>query len=68
MSSSTYAGSLLTKRKAELSEIAQSLGLSDPEAKVNDLVKNIQGHLDANETALLQSPMFKGLYARKARV
>ena len=68
VSAAQYAGSLLTKRKAELTEIASSLGLPDPEAKMTDLIKSIQEHLDANEKALMQSPVYKGLFVRRRRV
>ncbi|ORY26899.1 hypothetical protein BCR39DRAFT_540018 [Naematelia encephala] len=63
---SSYTGSLMQKRKPELVEIAQALEL-DAEAKVSDLIKNIQAHLDSNETSLSNTPMFKGLYHKSHR-
>nr|XP_031861908.1 uncharacterized protein CI109_002738 [Kwoniella shandongensis]KAA5528980.1 hypothetical protein CI109_002738 [Kwoniella shandongensis] len=63
---STYTGSLLTKRKNDLVEIAQALGLPDTDARIADLVRNIQSHLEANETELIQSPRFKGLYKKRS--
>ncbi|EIW68709.1 hypothetical protein TREMEDRAFT_44531 [Tremella mesenterica DSM 1558] len=62
---SPYSGSLTAKRKAELVEIAQALDIPDADAKISELVKKIQQHLDMNETSLSKSPMFKGLYNKK---
>ncbi|ORX34370.1 hypothetical protein BD324DRAFT_653148 [Kockovaella imperatae] len=68
MSDTQYSGSLLNKRKAELSEIASSLGLADPDAKMTELIKTIQDHLEKNEKDLMSTPKYKGLYVRKGRV
>lgn len=59
-----FSGSLSGKRKSELAEIASALEL-DASAKVADLVKSIQTHLDVNETSLSKTPQFKGLYVRR---
>ncbi|KAK8846755.1 hypothetical protein IAR55_005843 [Kwoniella newhampshirensis] len=63
---STYTGSLLTKRKNDLVEIATALGLPETEARIADLIKSIQSHLEANESSLSQSPQFKGLYKKRS--
>ncbi|KAK1926409.1 hypothetical protein DB88DRAFT_481707 [Papiliotrema laurentii] len=64
---SAFTGSLTNKRKADLVEIAQALGVPEADAKIADLIKNIHAHLEANEAELSQSPRFKGLYSRRAR-
>ncbi|WWD00291.1 hypothetical protein V866_007201 [Kwoniella sp. B9012] len=61
----TYTGALGSKRKSDLVEIAESLGISDPEARVADLVKTIQAHLDRNESSLSKDARYKGLYYKK---
>ena len=65
-SSTPYTGALSQKRRPELVEIAQALEL-DASAKMADLVKSIQSHLDTNEDTLSKSPMFKGLYSRRRK-
>ncbi|GFZ49155.1 hypothetical protein JCM24511_06905, partial [Saitozyma sp. JCM 24511] len=60
----TYSGSLLNKRKAELVEIASALKL-DADAKMTDMIKSIQGYLEAHEPELREAPMFKGLYGSR---
>ncbi|WWC87213.1 uncharacterized protein L201_002100 [Kwoniella dendrophila CBS 6074] len=62
---STFTGALGSKRKSDLVEIAESLGINNPEARVADLVKSIQAHLDRNETTLSQDSRYKGLYYKK---
>lgn len=62
--SATYSGSLLNKRKAELVEIASALKL-DADAKMTDMIKSIQGYLEAHEPELREVPMFKGLYGSR---
>ena len=57
----------MTKRKAELVEIAQALDISDAEGKITDLIKNIQAHLDSNEATLSKTSLFRGLYGRRHR-
>ncbi|WWC67669.1 uncharacterized protein I206_101580 [Kwoniella pini CBS 10737] len=61
----SFTGALGSKRKSDLTEIAESLGISDPEAKVADLVKSIQSYLDKNETTLSKDNRYKGLYYKK---
>ncbi|WVW78753.1 hypothetical protein I302_100714 [Kwoniella bestiolae CBS 10118] len=61
----SFTGALGSKRKSDLAEIAESLGISDPEARVADLVKNIQAHLDRNESVLSKDARYKGLYYKK---
>jgi len=55
----------LTKRKSELYNIAEALDIGDSEAKRDDLIKAIQAYLDSNETTLMNSTTFKGLYGRR---
>ncbi|ODN75376.1 hypothetical protein, variant 1 [Cryptococcus amylolentus CBS 6039] len=62
---SSYSGSLLSKRKPELVDIAAALGIPTDDVRVSDLVKNIQSQLDTRESTLAQDPIFKGLYFKK---
>ncbi|WVQ97807.1 hypothetical protein IAU59_004922 [Kwoniella sp. CBS 9459] len=62
---SSFAGALSNKRKNDLIEIADALGLTDTEARVVDLVKNIQATLDEKEDQLAKDPRFRGLYYKK---
>ncbi|WVR04418.1 hypothetical protein IAU60_001420 [Kwoniella sp. DSM 27419] len=62
---STFSGALSHKRKSDLTDIADALGISTAEAKVADLVKSIQSYLDENETTLAKDARFKGLYYKK---
>lgn len=62
---SPFTGSLSSKRKHELVEIAEALNISDPEAKMTELKEKIQSYLDINESKLVKEAQFKGLYGRK---
>ncbi|WVF70078.1 hypothetical protein IAT40_004865 [Kwoniella sp. CBS 6097] len=62
---SSFAGALGSKRKNDLIEIADALGITDTEARVVDLVKNIQATLDEKEDQLAKDPRFRGLYYKK---
>lgn len=63
-SHSTFTGSLHTKRRADLVEIAEALGL-ETEAKMAELKESIQQYLDQNEADLSNKAQFKGLYGRR---
>jgi hypothetical protein len=41
------------------------MGLPDPEAKIADLIKAIQVHMDAEEATLSKDPLYKGLFIRR---
>ncbi|WVQ76805.1 hypothetical protein IAR50_006479 [Cryptococcus sp. DSM 104548] len=60
-----YSGSLLSKRKPELLDIAAALGIPTDDVRVSELVKNIQSQLETRESTLSQDPTFKGLYFKK---
>lgn len=62
---SPFTGSLGSKRKHELVEIAEALNISDPEAKMTELKDKIQSYLDTNESKLSKDAQFKGLYGKK---
>ncbi|KAH7911785.1 hypothetical protein BJ138DRAFT_1149773 [Hygrophoropsis aurantiaca] len=60
----TFSGSLQTKKKAELLEIAQALRISDAGTK-EDLQIRIKKHLDKNQADLEDAPAFAGLFGKK---
>ncbi|THH03150.1 hypothetical protein EW145_g6488 [Phellinidium pouzarii] len=60
----SYSGSLQIKKKAELQEISQALGISDAGTR-EELQQRIKKHLDDYSTDLEGDPAFSGLYARK---
>ncbi|KAI5118713.1 hypothetical protein M0805_004513 [Coniferiporia weirii] len=62
--SSQYSGSLLVKKKAELQDIANALGIADGGTR-EDLQQRIKRHLDDHSADLEGDPVFSGLYARK---
>lgn len=62
--SSPFTGSLLTKKKAELQEIAQALAVSDVGTR-EELQGRIKKHLDDNAADLEDDPTFAGLFSRK---
>ncbi|KAK4689777.1 hypothetical protein P7C73_g325, partial [Tremellales sp. Uapishka_1] len=61
----TFTGSLATKRKSELIELAEALHVPNIEGKMAAVVKQIQTFLDENEPTLSILPEFKGLYYKK---
>ncbi|KAL7418538.1 hypothetical protein Q5752_006996 [Cryptotrichosporon argae] len=63
----SFTGSLATKRKAELVDIAATLGLpAAAEARMAELREAIQARLDADD-ALRDDPVFRGLYSQRRR-
>ncbi|WRT65035.1 uncharacterized protein IL334_001977 [Kwoniella shivajii] len=63
---SAFIGALGSKRKSDLIEIADSLGISaDSRSTVADYIKIIQSHLDTNENTLSRDARYKGLYYKK---
>ncbi|KAF9526074.1 hypothetical protein CPB83DRAFT_795487 [Crepidotus variabilis] len=66
MPPTVYSGSLQPKKKSELQEIALALKISDQGTK-EEVVQRITKHLDVNQDALEDKPMFSGLYGRRRR-
>ncbi|KAI9635492.1 uncharacterized protein MKK02DRAFT_32901 [Dioszegia hungarica] len=62
--STNFSGGLSGRRRADLVEIAEALGL-DTSVTVVELKDSIQKHLDDNEADLSTQPRFKGLYGRR---
>jgi hypothetical protein len=61
-----YSGSLGPKKKHELQEIALALRISDQGTK-DEIVQRITKHLDSNQDALEDNPIFTGLFGRRKR-
>ncbi|KAH7924455.1 hypothetical protein BV22DRAFT_1090912 [Leucogyrophana mollusca] len=59
----TFTGTLRSKRRAELLEIAKALQINESGTK-EDLQTRIKKHLDANQTDLEDEPAFAGLFAK----
>ncbi|CED82699.1 hypothetical protein [Phaffia rhodozyma] len=67
MSEVIYTGSLKSKRKNELQEIARAMGLSvDVSVKISELVAQIQHEMETRREELILHPQFKRLF-RPAR-
>ncbi|RSH88023.1 uncharacterized protein EHS24_000547 [Apiotrichum porosum] len=64
---SQFSGSLVAKRKSDLVEIADALGIKDQEGTNIELRERIQSKLDANADSLRTTDAFKGLYGRSRR-
>lgn len=67
MTSSIFAGSLPSKKKAELREIAVALHINDAGTK-EDVQQRIRKHLDENQTALEDNPTFSGLFVKRKKI
>ncbi|KAF8553616.1 hypothetical protein OG21DRAFT_1207643 [Imleria badia] len=67
MTTTVYSGTLPSKKKAELKEIALALHISDAGTR-EDLQQRIRKHLDDNQTSLEHNPVFSGLFKRKKGV
>lgn len=61
-----FSGNLTTKKKAELVEIAQALGVSDVGVR-EEIQQRVKKHLEDNATDLQDDPAFTGLYTRNMR-
>ncbi|KAF5314430.1 hypothetical protein D9619_011853 [Psilocybe cf. subviscida] len=61
-----YSGALQPKKKSDLQEIAQALSIQDTGSK-EELLARIKKHLDANQDALEDDPVFAGLFGRRKR-
>lgn len=61
-----YTGALQPKKKSDLQEIAQALSIQDTGSK-EELLARIKKHLDANQDALEDDPVFAGLFGRRKR-
>jgi hypothetical protein len=66
MATIAFSGSLQSKKKADLQEIATALQISDQGTK-EDLQNRIKGYLDKNQTKLEEEPAFAGLFGRVKR-
>ncbi|BEI87232.1 hypothetical protein CcaverHIS002_0705780 [Cutaneotrichosporon cavernicola] len=65
---STFSGSLIGKRKADLVEIAEALGVDDAASKnMVTLREDIQTRLDTDAEKYRTHPQFEGLYRRTRR-
>lgn len=59
-----FKGALRTKRKPDLLQIAEALGLrQDADTRRDDLENAIRDHLAANRSALEPDDRFEGLYS-----
>lgn len=58
---------MLSKRKADLVEIAEALGITETEATMPELRDKIQGSLNDNAEQLKDDPRFSGLYKGRGR-
>ncbi|KAF7967173.1 hypothetical protein HWV62_13173 [Athelia sp. TMB] len=58
-----FTGSLQSKKKAELQEIASALQISDIGTK-EELQNRIKGHLETHQEKLEEEPAFAGLFGR----
>lgn len=61
-----FSGSLQPKKKADLQNIATSLGISDAGTK-DELQLRIKKHLDNNQDVLEGDPQYAGLYGIRSR-
>ncbi|KAG7447287.1 uncharacterized protein BT62DRAFT_931131 [Guyanagaster necrorhizus] len=61
-----FSGSLQSKKKADLQNIANSLGISDTGTK-DELQLRIKKHLDNNQEVLEGDPQYAGLYGIRSR-
>ncbi|KLO18695.1 hypothetical protein SCHPADRAFT_106784 [Schizopora paradoxa] len=64
--SAVFSGNLATKKKAELVEIAQALGVSDSGVR-EEIQQRVKKHLEDNASDLQDDPAFTGLYTRNMR-
>ena len=64
MTTAVYSGTLQSKKKAELKEIASALHISESGTR-EDLQQRIRKHLDDNQTSLEHNLVFSGLFKRK---
>jgi hypothetical protein len=62
-----YSGPLQPKKKHELQEIADALGLSSVGSTKEDLLKLIKTHLEKNEPVYMTNPQYSGLYPRRKK-
>lgn len=58
---------MLSKRKADLVEIAEALGITETEATMPELREKIQVSLNDNVEQLKDDPRFSGLYKGRGR-
>ncbi|KAL5479073.1 hypothetical protein ACEPAI_2361 [Sanghuangporus weigelae] len=65
MMSPTYSGSLQVKKKGELKDICQSLGINDAGTR-EELQQRIKKHLDDHSAELENDPTFSGLYTTRS--
>lgn len=63
-----YTGSLLSKRKADLVEIAEALGISSTGVTMPELRERIQTILSDNGELYRDDPQFSGLYKGPRRL
>ncbi len=61
--SAVFSGNVTTKKKAELQEIAQALGIPDVGMR-EEIQQRVKKHLEDNATDLQDDPAFTGLYTR----
>lgn len=62
-----FSGSLLSKRKADLVEIAEALGISETAVNMPELRERIQVSLNDHVEQLKDDPRFSGLYKGRGR-
>lgn len=63
MAAIAFTGSLQSKKKVELQDIANALRISDNGTK-DDLQTRIKGHLEKHQNKLEEEPAFAGLFGR----
>lgn len=63
---STFSGSVLTKKKAELQEIASALSLPESGTR-EDLLTRIKRYIDEHQAELEDDPRFSGLVSSRKR-